>query len=330
MMIKTLIFSRDRALQLDAVLRSFFLHCQDSEKTQVYVLYYATTSVHAQQYKTLKAEYPQVNFVQQRDFRSDVLRLLNPYSIGSSAQRFFTVLNQILSFVIMLERLRVRLLRSILLRLRVNILGRLIPSPEEGYTLLLVDDNLFVKGFSLGDSMVALQTNPEALGFSLRLGRNTVYCYSMDQPQTLPEFNVIEQSILKFDWTTSELDFAYPLEVSSSIYRSKEIFPLIARQTFNNPNELEYQLAVSAELFKQKNPYLLCPESSYTFCNPLNIVQNFAPNRASDKIAYSSEHLADIFDQGLRINVYAYEGFVPQSCHQEVFLKFFQPGEAQN
>jgi len=45
-----LVFSRDRAMQLDATLRSFFLHCEDPERADVMVLYRATTPTHAEQY----------------------------------------------------------------------------------------------------------------------------------------------------------------------------------------------------------------------------------------------------------------------------------------
>ena len=194
----------------------------------------------------------------------------------------------------------------------------------ESHILFLVDDNLFVRDFSLGDFLAVLKDHPDALGLSLRLGRNTTYCYTMNQSQSLPQFEIVQHGILKFDWTTSELDFAYPLEVSSSVYRSEGLFSLIAIQPFNNPNELEYQLAISANYFKSKNPFLLCPESSYTFCNPLNLVQSFASNRSSSNTEYSSEHLATLFEQGYRIDVKAYDGFTPVSCHQEVPLEFYK------
>jgi len=100
---------------------------------------------------------------------------------------------------------------------------------------------------------------------------------------------------------------------------------VIAIQPYSNPNELEYQLAVSANRFSRKMPYLLCPTQSYTFCNPVNIVQKFALNRAGSNAEYTNENLATLFDQGYRVNVSAYSGFVPEGCHQEVPLEFFRP-----
>jgi len=314
-------------MQLDAVPRSFFLRCQDCQQGRVYALYRASTAQHAQQYHILKETYPEVNFIEQTNFRRDVLRILDPFPLGSWSRRFYNILNQLIAAIIVLESVPVRLVRSVMLRLRVKILGSLLPeSPDDHQIFFLVDDNIFTADFSLTKSVQALQENPAALGFSLRLGANIRYCYSLDQPQSLPEFVVLLNEILKFDWTTAELDFAYPLEVSSTIYRVKDILPILGMQPFRNPNELEYSMVVSAVKFVEQKPSLLCPKKSYTFCNPLNLVQNFAPNRAGDQIKYSSERLADLFDQGYRVNVATYHGFVPQSCHQEVPLKFYQLG----
>src|SRR4030042_1966805 len=97
----SLIFSKDRALQLDATLRSFLLYCKDPELSEIRVLYTTTTSLHEEQYRQL-------------------------------------------------------------------------------------------------------QKHPYAIGFSLRLGKNTTYCYPLDKGQRLPEFQTIEQDILKYNWTNAE------------------------------------------------------------------------------------------------------------------------------
>ena len=38
---------------------------------------------------------------------------------------------------------------------------------------------------------------------------------------------MLSQNILKYDWTSAELDFAYPLEVSSSLYLLDVIAPIL-------------------------------------------------------------------------------------------------------
>jgi hypothetical protein len=66
----------------------------------------------------------------------------------------------------------------------------------------------------------------------------------------------------------------------------------------------------------------MCFEQSVTFCNPVNIVQTLYPNRVGEHIYYSVEELLERFERGERIDIQAYNGFVPNACHQEVSLHF--------
>lgn len=190
------------------------------------------------------------------------------------------------------------------------------------YLLFLVDDNIFVRDFSLAELRTGLQNQRRALGASLRLGRNTTYCYSLDRQQPAPAFETAGP-LLRYAWPQTACDFGYPLEVSSSFYRTADILPVLKTIDFKNPNSLEGNLAPNAGLFERSLPHLLCFESSITFCNPANKVQNVAPdNRAGAESFYSSENLADLFDRNLRIATGCYSGFVPNACHQEVPLYF--------
>lgn len=326
MSICVLIFSRDRAMQLDATLRSFFLHCKDSQLPQIYVLYKSTSNQHHLQYQILRDNYPEVNFVKQGQFRRDVLRIVNPYPFVSFSALVHSVVDIIISAFLLIERVPTRVLQGVSYLVREKLLKRFVPVVSGNqFLLFLVDDNLFVKDFSLEDILETLGEHPDALGFSLRLGTNITHCYMLDQPQSLPEFTPLDNLFMKFDWTVAELDFAYPLEVSSSIYRTRDVFPIIATQPFVIPNLLESQLASSADSFATKMPSLICPRHSYTFCNAINLVQTVASNKAGVDVGYTSDHLADLFDQGYRIRVDAYSGFVPNGCHQEVPLEFYQP-----
>jgi len=318
-----LIFSRDRAMQLDAVLRSFFIHSQDSRQIKVNVLYRASVGQHAEQYQVLKTVYPQVNFVEQCNFRRDVLEILDLLPGGSFSRMVYGIACTIIEGLISLEQLPIRILPSILSRLRVKVIENIFPIPlDDNFVLFMVDDNLFVDEFSILDGVQALRDHPDAIGFSLRLGRNTSYSYSVDRQQEIPKFLTLDSGVLKYNWTHSEFDFAYPLEISSSLYRAKFVAQLLLGITFANPNELEFQMAIRESDYRDKMPFLLCAPQSLTFCNPVNIVQTFAHNRVGENIRFKSEHLAKLFDQGYRIRISDYSGFVPNSCHQEVELKF--------
>ncbi|MBM4147173.1 MAG: glycosyltransferase, partial [Nitrospira sp.] len=59
------------------------------------------------------------------------------------------------------------------------------------YVLFLSDDTIFIRNFNLKEAADSLKNNEDALGFSLRLGKNTTYCYPLDSEQRLPEFQVV-------------------------------------------------------------------------------------------------------------------------------------------
>lgn len=277
-----LIFSKDRALQLDATLRSFFLHCRDAALADVTVLYKADQPGLERQYACLAEACASwgIRFVRQVNFRQEVMRICRP----------------------------------------VNAAGA-----ETACILFLVDDNLFTRAFSLVQACQALAQQPRALGFSLRLGRNTTFCYTLNQAQTLPDFQSLPgktlPGVVQYDWRQAEADFGYPLEVSSSLYRQADLWPVLRRLQYATPNDLELHLSWQRRYFLQRRPLLLCFEQAVTFCNPINKVQSGHANRAGTEVAHTPQELAAQFEAGRRIRVEAYDSFVAHACHQEVPLQ---------
>ncbi|HTZ39799.1 MAG TPA: tetratricopeptide repeat protein [Syntrophales bacterium] len=271
----TILFSKDRAMQLDCTLRSFMEHCQDPGRTAMKVLYTTSDDRHENQYQEMKAAYPSIEFVRESDFKKDLLSFALPYE----------------------------------------------------YLLFLVDDNMFVRDFLLGDVVEGLKQNGDAIGFSLRLGRNTHYCYMLQKQQKIPRFETPSQGVLRYEWIEAECDFGYPLEVSSSLYRTDDISPLLEQLDYKNPNTLELALDACKHLFRTKRKTLLCFERSVAFCNPINMVQTMWKNRAGGSPQNSADGLASMFDTGYRIDTRQYDGFTPGACHQEMELHFFRPGD---
>lgn len=306
--INGLVFSRDRAMQLDATLRSFYRHAQEAELVHLWVIYLATNEMHQGQYRQLQDEWAgqrRLLFFPQGKFRQDVLSVMALASQlrgGQAAHRLY-------HWIAGQHR-------------RLGFLAwPLLHFPRPSAVLFLVDDNLFVRPFSLDAAVSALFSDPKALGFSLRLGRNTTYCYAVDRPQALPEFQQKPGGILSFDWTTAELDFNYSLEVSSSIYRMSDMLPALNHMRFTHPNMLDHFLYLERKRF-QHRPRLLCFENSVAFCSPVNTVTDNDLNRAGVTYDYSSQELADRFTRGERIDISRYDGFVSNSCHQEIELTF--------
>lgn len=265
-----IVFSKDRAMQLDAVLRSLWLHCRDIGSADVKVLYTTSDAAHEYQYMRLMEMHPKAEFIREHDFKQQLLSSIADYP----------------------------------------------------FVFFVVDDCIFVKPFFLKDVVSAVDEHQDVLGFSFRLGRNTTYCYSRDRSQQLPVFQELKNGFVKFHWASGEYNFGYPLEVSSSMYRTKDLFTLLAESPFQNPNTLESQLAHQAWKYAGSHGYAICNAVSLAFCNPVNIVQLVYKNRRGTNNGYSIHELFRLFQEGYRIHVEQYSGFVPGSCHQEVELYF--------
>lgn len=197
----------------------------------------------------------------------------------------------------------------------------LVLARSREYIFYAVDDTVFVRDFEMAEIAAALKANPDALGFSLRLGTNTNYCYTLNRPQKLPEFEK-SGGFLKFRWPDAECDFGYPLEVSSSVYRTAEMIPLLDSLQFRNPNTLENAIASRSEQYRASHPCLLCPGQTQAFSIPANMTQSVCVNRIADAPDYSVERLEKRYVEGERIDTAVLDNMVPKGAHEEVIFTF--------
>jgi hypothetical protein len=321
-MITCLIFSKDRAMQLDAALRSFFLHCSDAKTARLIVIFKTSADLHARQYDILRTDYPTVEFVAEQNFRRDVFNAFNPFQARSAAHALYKILTWINYVPAQHRSLAGRISKRLINPWRVRIAEKIFSFTQDHYAVFLVDDALFVQRFALNECADALTQHKTALGFSLRLGKNITYSYVKDRPEVQPSFAAIQPNVLNYLWSDATGAFGYPLEVSSSMYPAQRLLPVLATLAFNNPNQLESAMMRSRNRFRADHPALLCFQRSVAFCNPINIVQHEYDNRAGNNPDEQADALAIRFERGERIDINAYNGFEPRSCHQEVELRF--------
>jgi hypothetical protein len=200
---------------------------------------------------------------------------------------------------------------------RIQLLRLLADTP---YVLFLVDDNIFYRDFSLGGVLECLEAAPGAVGFSLRLGRNTTYCHTQDAPQRVPGCTVLRDNVLCCRWRGADHDFGYPLEVSSSVYRTAHMLALLHDMPFTNPNLLEAGLSRRTGAVEDSFPQLLFFDRSVTFCNPLNRVQDTFANRVADE-PVDAQALAQLYARGQMLDVAAYGDALPDAAHYEMPLR---------
>ena len=268
-----LIFSKDRAMQLDACLSSLLGTCEEQSKLYVSVLFKASDIYSEEQYKRLGIAYPSIKFVKETSFHSDLV-----CCIGSAK-----------------------------------------------YILFVVDDCVFRKHWSFLEVIQILSDNRETLGFSLRLGANITYCYSLDCEQSVPEHEKFTSrngsEILSFDWTRGEGDWGYPLEVSSSVYRSADILHMLLGEPYiYNPNSLEKHLSKQVPALSSTHNRLSCYTEGVAFCIPYNLVQEDYFNRSVLNPFRTVSILAWHFDNGYRCDLSGLSAFVPNACHADCEL----------
>lgn len=191
------------------------------------------------------------------------------------------------------------------------------------------DDNITIGKFQLKEIINCLEKNSNAIGFSLRLGKNIDYCYMLDSPQEFSnKYEKLENKILKYNWTIQTHDFGYPLEETASIYRTKDILPIICDHKPNHPIAYEACQSVDRNIFKHSHPYLLCFEQSVIFSLPLNTFRSYNPNiRSGGKPCFSIDALTERFDDGMKINVKLLQMMIPNSPHQEFWVDFISRNE---
>lgn len=277
--IVTVVFSKDRSMQLDLTLTSYEQKAIHRSIGHEYVIYKASDERFEKSYLQVEKEHPNFKFIKEDIFKLDLFSCLKGHE----------------------------------------------------YILFIVDDCIFTEDFSFKKITSYLDIYIGAIGFSLRLGKNTKYCYSLGIDNAMPEFaQPLGSEIIGFNWsTTGPGDFSYPLEVSSSVYRISDIKPVLEGIHYSNPNQLEWILYNYIPNLVIK-PFLLSYEKSVAFCNPINRVQTENNNRAGVNPCYSIENLLILYEAGYRINNLLFEGFTSNACHQEVDIDFIKLKETKN
>ena len=306
-----IVFSKDRAFQLEACLRSLLAQCRDATELPIRVVWTAAGEKHERAYAILResfAHVPNMVFVREKKFRADTICVLGGLKAGSAA-----------GFVRFVEGLSAKWLKKLLRPL----VGPLLkPAPA---ILYAVDDTIFMRPFSYADCARELLARKDALAFSLRLGRGLTRFYMGNCDQKVPEMTPLApgSELAQYRWADAgtEGDFAYPLEVSSSLLKSEVIMTRLLRKEWKTPNTLEMALANMSGRYKQEFPMLLTFLEPRAVCVPLNMVQkDFTDNRHGGQDRYHTDALCEQFLAGVRADLSGLDKIQPTSVHAEIEL----------
>jgi hypothetical protein len=304
------VFSKDRAFQLEACLRTLLEHCDDIHAVPVKVLWTASNADHKQAYTLLRdsLKTAPIEFIEEESFRADLILILGGLTRLSWQAPFSRCLIQFRNISWMRSLTQV-VLTSLL-------------QPKLA-TLFAVDDTLFLRPFRFSECTARLLAHDRCLVFSLRLGDGITRFYMGDRDQEVPVMDPVDGSadLREFRWSDADGDFAYPLEVSSSILKVGEIFSRLLRKDWKSPNTLELALANMAGRYRETHPLVLTFRQPRAVAVPLNMVQkDFTANRHGGQDRYHPDELCRLFLQGVRADLSGLDRVAPNSVHAELDL----------
>ncbi|HUB68169.1 MAG TPA: hypothetical protein VL981_11855 [Candidatus Methylacidiphilales bacterium] len=194
------------------------------------------------------------------------------------------------------------------------------PSPA---ALFVVDDTLFLRPFHFAQCSRQLWAKDDAIAFSLRLGQGLTHFYMGNRDQKIPPLLPVDKDSLvyQFRWPEADGDFAYPLEISSSLLKPRFLLPRLLRKPWHSPNTLELALANMTGRYKWRHPLLLTFQEPRAVSVPLNIVQkDFTGNRFGGKERYQADSLCRLFLEGVRADLSRLNHVPHTSVHVETEL----------
>jgi hypothetical protein len=289
-MISVIVFSKDRALQLDLLLQSIKKNCDFV--SDIKVIYKTSSEAHEKSYKQLKFEHrAEATFVDQASDCSRESIFYCAYEACCLAQS-----------------------KYICFLTDDDIVYQNIEEKDINDALFLFKDSAF-SCFSL------------RLGFNTcerQVGAETIHSFPYHAQFLKPEAN---DSIVLWDRTTVPFGdyWSYFLSVDGHIFRKDDIRQMSyllhewsqIEKFGNTPNTFESKLQ---RFNYEYGPYMGCFTTSRVVNSPNNRVQNEAQNRSGDVYNYSSEYLNQLFLDGKRLSLEAIDFDHIKSPHTELKL----------
>jgi len=269
-MINTIIFSKDRPMQLHLLLESILLNF-NVEDYKLNILYKASNDEYNRGYNMIRDLYPQFTYKKEESFKTDLLSLFN----------------------------------------------------DSKYTVFFTDDDIIYKSFKLNnDELHNIFMLTEANCFSLRLGLNTVNCYTMQRLNKLNNYNThnfyydvdLIEPVISWKVADGTNDYTYPMSLDGHIFKTEYIKNLCEILEYSNPNLFEAFLSN----FTKPDMITSSYKHSKLVNSPINRVQETFQNLSGMKYRYSVEDLNEMYLDGLILNLEKMNFNEITGCHQEI------------
>jgi len=272
-MIQAIIFSFDRAMQLDLLLHS--IEKFDSHGLfSVRVLYACSSEIYQTAYNRLKNKYSTIHWIQEQRYGKSRINYQFDFSYWHN---FYWWLKS------PVFRENKSNFKSCLLEILTDI--------ESPFTLFLTDDSLFYNEIAVSETnLEKIRRQPEKYSFSFRHGMNMQGGIYREQADGI-YWNVYENDI--------HTDWGYPFSVDGLIYDSRTIYRIIKKILLNNPNTMEENIACYVAE-KKIFPFICALKQSCLVGFELNRVQSVSDNH---HLGISHERLNQFFLEDYRLEI---------------------------
>lgn len=280
-MLSIVIFSFNRALQLDYLVRSIISRFREVDYKIVII--YHTTGEHSEGYYRIKEKYQQnrqIRFLE---------RIRQPINLFSYLKTFYCVAN--VKRYLVYSYLRNKNADNF-----KSLLERLLQSTDSEFVMFCTDDGVFFDDVYLDDDVLNLiRINPLQTSYRLYVGENL-----NEFPQYIKRR--IGQSYIWNYYETGETQlthWTYPFAVDGTIYHTKSILSIIKKIPYHNPVTLE-SYGVSYVMKEKLLRIGIGPNTSRLVCTKLNRVSTCSDNPA---IQISTEFLNQKFIDGFELDL---------------------------
>jgi len=176
------------------------------------------------------------------------------------------------------------------------------------YVLLCCDDSLYYADFDAAEAIDVLQGNQQVIGYHIMLHGGLDFCHPQGKPSMPPPLMPAMQRSNIYVRVMAGLEWNYPWELSSSIYRKSDVIAMLdAIVKHHGPNGISHpnKLEDFGEKIVHNNQ---CPEFSKAMCacsrTPIanavviNRVQNIFLNPVYEETGVTVKDLDKLFRDG--------------------------------
>jgi len=176
---------------------------------------------------------------------------------------------------------------------------------DKPYICFLVDDLVWLNTIDV-DAFRRFKQYPFIATLSLRLHPGITYSYTKNKDINLPKLHRGNIWMCRGEQSY----WGYPMSLDGNIFRREDIMFLLNALKYNNPNELEGQMAA----YPLDKSWMMCQNRPSVVGLPLNIVQTVCTNRHA---GYDAKEFAKMYDEGKRLKIPEFDK-TPNSCHVEI------------